>query len=366
MIHVGVNVQPAEDLRAAMYPLFEAGDVDVIECTWEEDLDASWVGPLVDHYAADARLCAHLVSFPVCCEARDLAAHLTRAREAASRRRYRHVSAHFGVVEARELDDVAPLPVVPSRAMIERGAEALLRLRDATGVPVGLENLALAFSERDVRMQGALLDALLAPCDGFLLLDVHNLYCQAHNFEIAPEELLASYPLARVREIHVSGGRWDYPASDPRKRAFRRDTHDDAVPDEVFEILRAALEKCTHVDTVIVERIRGTLHEADAPRFHDDYRRVRALASSIRAPACDTPVALSPLVTLEGISTETLAIYERDLMRALLSGAAPHAVLTHLRSRCTDAALRDHVASFEPRAIEMAAAIQARWARARS
>lgn len=48
---------------------------------------------------------------------------------------------------------------------------------------IGLENLALAFTASDVRDQGQFLDDLLAPFDGFLVLDLHNLYCQLVNFD---------------------------------------------------------------------------------------------------------------------------------------------------------------------------------------
>ena len=70
------------------------------------------------------------------------------------------------------------------------------------------QDLAFAFGEDDVRDQGAFLERLLAPVDGFLLLDLHNLYCQMCNCDRNADELLTTYPLHRVRELHVSGGAW--------------------------------------------------------------------------------------------------------------------------------------------------------------
>jgi hypothetical protein len=105
------------------------------------------------------------------------------------------------------------------------GRDRLDRLADAAGAAVGLENLALAMSREDALAQGDLLEALLRPQEGFLVLDLHNLFCQAASFDLDGDVLLARMPLDRVREIHVSGGSWWTGAIDP-SRPFRRDTHD--------------------------------------------------------------------------------------------------------------------------------------------
>ena len=83
------------------------------------------------------------------------------------------------------------------------GCDRLKQLADVAQVPVGLENLALALSQKDVLEQGQFLDALLEPVEGFIVLDVHNLYCQMHNFQLTAQEILQTYPLNRVKEIHI-------------------------------------------------------------------------------------------------------------------------------------------------------------------
>ena len=143
-------------------------------------------------------------------------------------------------------------------------------------VPVGLENLAFAFGPQDVRDQGVFLDQLLGEVDGFLLLDLHNVYCQLCNFGQKVDQLLASYPLDRVRELHVSGGSWSESTTDGGGQV-RRDTHDNAVPDDVFELVAWALDRCPAVEAVILERLGGTLRAADAECFQDDFRRLRQL-----------------------------------------------------------------------------------------
>jgi uncharacterized protein (UPF0276 family) len=168
----------------------------------------------------------------------------------------------------------------------------MVRLAELAQVPIGLENLAFAFSMRDVEDQGRFLDALLEPVDGFLLLDLHNLYCQVVNFDITFEALLALYPLQRVREVHVSGGSWSEPdalaraglslagasGSDP----IRRDTHDGPLPEALFTWLPTVLDRCPNVEAVILERMGGTLAASDDEPFRRDYMRLKEVVHGVR------------------------------------------------------------------------------------
>ena len=80
------------------------------------------------------------------------------------------------------------------RSIIDR----LQKFAEVVKVPVGLENLAFGLGLRDVLEQGIFIDRLLTAIDGFSLLDLHNLYCQIHNFDRSATEILAQYPLDRV------------------------------------------------------------------------------------------------------------------------------------------------------------------------
>lgn len=170
-------------------------------------------------------------------------------------------------------------------------------LADCGARPVGLENLAFAFGRQDVADQGRFLDRLLEPVNGFVLLDLHNLYCQSCNFGIPIAELLDLYPLSRVRELHISGGSWSSvtgtdPANEdhrqgraggsaPTGNRVRRDTHDGPVPEEVFAAVPQALARCPAVTAVIFERLGGTLHSpADEAALRDDYRRLCQVVGS--------------------------------------------------------------------------------------
>jgi uncharacterized protein (UPF0276 family) len=294
---VGLSLMLEEDFVRASLPLFEAGEVDVLE--WSFDVGWSlptlpdWADGLLQHYSQQGRLLGHGVTFS------PLSAAWTERQEQwlaqlaneLERRQYLHVSEHFGFMTAGDFHRSAPLPVPLCDASLRLGQARLRQLQERTSAPVGLENLAFAFGHEDVASQGQFLDQLLAPVDGFLLLDLHNLYCQSCNFGLSRSELLDLYPLERVRELHVSGGSWSRvqpdhvrPGNDSPPRV-RRDTHDESVPAEVFAALPEALARCPNVTAVILERLGGTFRgPQDEAAFGDDFRRLCTIVQRGRVP----------------------------------------------------------------------------------
>jgi uncharacterized protein (UPF0276 family) len=276
---VGLSLMLEDDFLAAALPLFEAGEVEVLEWSFDVGWDLpglpGWAEELLDLYSGAGRLLGHGVTFSALSGAfaPRQQVWLERLRAELARRQYVHVSEHFGFMTAGDFHRGAPLPVPLTAASLRLGQERLQSLKQAGAAAVGLENLAFAFGRQDVNDQGRFLEELLAPVDGFVLLDLHNLYCQSCNFGLSIDELLESYPLARVRELHVSGGSWSQAASGG---PVRRDTHDGPVPPEVLAAVPLALRRCPRVQAVIFERLGGTLLEAaDAAGLRDDFRRLK-------------------------------------------------------------------------------------------
>ncbi len=276
----GLSLMSDAEYREVVAPLFDSGQVGVVEWTvdmgWPPFTVPEWAERILSFYGDEGRLFAH--GFALSALSGDWSpgqdTWLERLAGELRQRRYAHVSEHFCFSRGGDFIEAGPLPVPMTPRTIGLGRERVKKLAEVAGAPVGLENLATSLGRRDALDQGEFLDRLLEPVNGFVVLDVHNLFCQCQNFELAPEELLATYPLARVREIHVSGGGWDTTVAAP-DRPVRRDTHDGDVPDEVFALLELALDRCSNVETVILERLPGTFGAPGAgERFRDDYGRV--------------------------------------------------------------------------------------------
>jgi uncharacterized protein (UPF0276 family) len=286
-LRVGLSLAPTEDFRAASAPLFEAGLVDVLE--WSMDVAwalgdrvvPAWVDAVCDVYAEAGCLYGHgvyLSALSARWEARQ-DEWLRRLGQELARRPYAHISEHFGFMTTSRFIN-APLPVPKTAESVRVGREALARMTDVVGSPVGLENLAAVGGRQDADEQGDFLEELLAPTEGFLLLDLHNVHCQSRNLGIGAHDLIARLPLDRVREIHISGGSEWRPPADPG-RIVTCDTHDGPVPAEVLALLPYAMKRCPNLDVVFFERIDGTLGtpEVDA-RYREDFLRIREAAGA--------------------------------------------------------------------------------------
>ncbi len=282
---VGLSLMMDSDFERAAKPLFEAGSVEVVE--WSFDMGwgrrlPPWIDQTLNEFLANGNLLGHGVSYSAldASETNRQSIWLHQLSNEVHSRNYRHISEHFGFMGGGNFHISAPLPVPRTSASVEVGQQRLQDLAAVAQVPIGLENLAFAFSVNDVREQGPFLEELLAPVDGFLLLDLHNLYCQACNFGATADELLHGYPLDRVKELHLSGGSWSEGEIDGSR--VRRDTHDNAVPEEVFEMLSSALQRCSNVEAVILERMGGTIEQCDEEPFREDYYRLREVVAAER------------------------------------------------------------------------------------
>lgn len=284
---VGLALMIEPEFVRAAYPLFEAGEVEVLEWSfdtlWSGASAPQWMPELLENYSNASSLLGHGVTYSMFTADSPPRAErwCKRLADECRTRRYCHVTEHFGFMIAGDFHRGAPLPVPFTSELLALGRDRVQRLADAVEVPVGLENLAFAFGIDDVRTQGDFLHALLAPVNGFVLLDLHNIHCQAYNFDISPEDLLEGYPLDMVRELHLSGGSW----SEAAGATVRRDTHDGPIPEELFPLLRHALDVCPNVDAVIFEHLGNALPDAlSIDRYREDFRHAARIVHEFREP----------------------------------------------------------------------------------
>jgi len=284
---VGISLMPEADFIEAALPLFQNGEVDVIE--WSFDTippkvkEPDWLKLLLKEFSQNGRLIGHGVRYSLLKANWDTNQDkwLKQLATEVKKYNYRHVTEHFAFMTSDDFHKGTPLPVPFNKATLAIGQDRLKRLQNVSQLPIGIENLAFAFSDAQIKEQGEFLRKLIEPVNGFLILDLHNIYCQSHNFKVDAVKLIKSYPLDKVKEIHISGGSWAKVKSSKNK--VRRDTHDEAVPKEVFELLRKVLPLCKNVEYVIFERLGNTIKtQKDKLQFAKDFRQVKKIVSSQR------------------------------------------------------------------------------------
>jgi uncharacterized protein (UPF0276 family) len=177
------------------------------------------------------------------------------------------------------------LPVPRTQNALTRLCERVDAVQTILQREIALENPSAYIAYKNPEMsEGEFFTALCARTGCGLLLDVNNLYVNAHNFTRDSARELHAYPLHAVRQIHVAG-HMDF-------GDYLFDTHDQPVLPAVIALLSEALQFVARPVPVILEwdddaaslsQVLGELARVRARFEHiaaDDYRRIGAAVSS--------------------------------------------------------------------------------------
>ncbi|WP_353145586.1 DUF692 family multinuclear iron-containing protein [Chryseobacterium sp.] len=313
---LGISMMAEPDFLAAILPLLQDGSIGVLEWSFDTFYHAEepdWLANLLNFYSQKDRLLGHGVYYSLF-DAKWTDRQkkwLEKLQQEVQQRRYAHITEHFGFMNTENFHQGVPLPVSLHPKTLDIGKDRLLRLQEVVDIPVGIENLAFSFSIDDVKEQGVFLEKLTADINGFLILDLHNIYCQACNFGVDMEELIRLYPLEKVREVHLSGGSWQ--TSSYGKRQIRRDTHDDSIPEEILTVLPSVLSQCKNLEYVIIERLGHTIQtEKEKKDFFDDFVRVKTIIGALAWKDYDKTCWTKKNIRLTGKPLEDEALYQEQ------------------------------------------------------
>lgn len=372
-IRVALSAMPGAGFAAAALPLLAEGVVQGLEWTYELGFGPEGVSPALDAllgaYASEGALSFHGVSAsPLGGCPTDFRASCDALAVLAKRHRPSHLSEHFGFASGAGFRRAAPMPAPFTKSSVERARARLSALGDAARTRVGMENLAFAFSPRDVDAEPDFLDAIVRPLGGFVVLDLHNLYCRAQNFDVDPAVLLGRYPVDLVECVHVSGGSESEVPGALGGGRVRRDTHDDAVPEDVFALLDVALVRFPRVRQVVLERVPEALvTKADQAMLRDEYRRLVRLVDAWSGSAPDSPrsrVDLSLDVAPRDSDERTDLGFQDAILAALDASGDVESLRRALRDDPRTCHFANEREAMEPRMLDVAMRLHRRWAQA--
>lgn len=283
---VGLSCNLDTNLITAALPLFQNDKIEAIEWSFDTlynyEITPDWFTNLLLEYSQQKSLIGHGVYFSMLSGkwSVDQEKWLTNLKHLCKTFHFDHISEHFGFLTGQHFHTGAPLPVPLTKRELLIGQDRLARLYNTCQCPVGVENLAFSFTIDDVKKQGEFLNDLVLPVNGFIILDLHNIYCQVHNFNLDFDALVALYPLSRVREIHISGGSWE-PAYTNSNQKIRRDTHDNGVPESIFEYLPKLISLCPNLKYVMLEQLgRALVKDSSKIQFQNDFLRLSMLVKT--------------------------------------------------------------------------------------
>ena len=210
------------------------------------------------------------------------------------------ISEHVALTRGggREIGHLTPLPFTRDAiSVLARNVAAARRV--LPDVPFLLENVAWTFRWPEDAIPEADFYAEVVKATGCdLLLDVANLFANAKNAGVDPTAALLGYPLDRVAMVHVAGGELD--------DGFYLDTHAHPVPDAVFGLLGALLERTGALPVVLERDSRFPAF----PEVREEVHRIRSVRgakpAALRERATATP-ASSPAGSMEAASPHELA-----------------------------------------------------------
>jgi uncharacterized protein (UPF0276 family) len=160
-----------------------------------------------------------------------------------------------------DLGHLNPLP--PMRTNLALLREHAQAMHEATGLPVCLENITSALRLDGDMRETEFLNELTADRGPSLLLDITNLYINAHNHGFDAQEWLAELAPGSVRQMHIVG----YSEHGGRLA----DDHAAPIQPELLELLAVAAAPHA-VEAVIVER---DLNIPGPPELLGELDRVR-------------------------------------------------------------------------------------------
>lgn len=165
------------------------------------------------------------------------------------------LSEHLAFVAIEEGDGASSaglaLTAPFDRDVLDLATGRARRIIERTGKPFLLENSPyyVTFNDSDMR-EAAFLNSFCAQSGSGLLLDLHNLYCNAVNYEFSGHRFLDELDLDFVIEAHIAGG--------SMLGGMYADSHSGAPPEAVWDLLVDLRERARN--------LRGVTFE-----FHDSY-----------------------------------------------------------------------------------------------
>ena len=149
------------------------------------------------------------------------------------------------------------------------------------------------------------------------------------------------------------------------ERKIRRDTHDNAVPAEVFQLLERTIDKCPNLKYVVMEQLgTGLKTEESRKLFYDDFilmeNIVRKKNQMHSYNSVNSFLPLTPLST--GSVVEDELLYDQQLqLSSILETATSHKDAIHLLNHSSLAHSDWNIENWEPCMIETAMRISQKW-----
>jgi uncharacterized protein len=225
-------------------------------------------------------------------------------------------SEHIALTFAGGVDigHLTPLPFTNEAVeVIARNVETIRRY---IKTPLLLENITYLFPLPGAEMtEAAFLRRVLEATDCGMLLDITNLYINAHNHHYSIAEFLNELPLERVVQLHFVGGE--------QHQQLLLDTHSQAVPPPIWNLM-AQIATAPNLKGMILER------DDNFPQFTELTAELHQARQIWQASMAKSFIEPSGALTVAQANLEQVNLEQTDPLVAntFVSSTLPTNVLT--------------------------------------
>lgn len=147
-------------------------------------------------------------------------------------------------VDGQNLNTMLAVP--RTEEMLDLLTLRVLQLKKRYGVPFLLENIAnLLPTQRYDYTLPVFLNKLHQMSGCGFILDIYNLECDEHNYDISLEDHISTLNLQAVKEIHIAGG--------TTEQNMKLDIHSRKVSDRTLQLTEHVLTKKSGVEVLTFE-----------------------------------------------------------------------------------------------------------------
>jgi uncharacterized protein (UPF0276 family) len=145
-------------------------------------------------------------------------------------------------VHGQNLHDLNPLPY--TEEAVRYVSDRVRHVQELLGRRILLENVSSYVTfQSSALSEWEFLSAIAEEADSLILLDVNNIYVSGQNHGFDPIAYLDGVPRERVRQFHLAGH--------THGQQLLIDTHDQPVPDPVWQLYEEAVRRFGRVATMI-------------------------------------------------------------------------------------------------------------------
>ncbi|MFA5900233.1 MAG: DUF692 domain-containing protein [Hyphomicrobium sp.] len=234
-------------LRPQHYTDILEGSPDV---DWFEVISENYMVPggqplrMLDKIRARYPIVMHGVSLSIASTTPFDADYLAELKSLAERVEPKFVSDHlcWTGVHGINLHDLLPIPY--TREALDHVVERVSYVQDYLKRPIAIENVSTYVQFAHSEMPEWEFIAEMTKRTGcWLVFDVNNVFVSAFNHGYDPHAFIDGTPADRVVQFHLAGHE--------HNTSHIIDTHDALVPEEVWDLYRAAVKRFGPVSTII-------------------------------------------------------------------------------------------------------------------